>query len=130
MSTYQLGRLADGLSGLQDVASIAGTDPTPDETEFLEYTELVGVTLSGYPIEAGFPKVRWKWGMMPQANFDALMSYCTGAWSRVYIRTRVNSGTMYNFGVFKAIMTRPRAKTLPGRLRGEVEVIFTMLETP
>jgi len=130
MQTYQIARLTEGIGGLKDLTSVVGYDPLPGDTEFLEFTEVVGVTLSGTPIESGFPRTVWRWGMLPQASFDALYAYCTGAWSKVYIRTRVNSGTHYHFGIFKATMLRPRAKTAPGNLRTDVEVVFTHLETP
>lgn len=126
--TYKIGTINDGVNNLIDMSVVTGYDPHP--TEFLEYSEVVGQTLSGAPIEAGNPTVKWTWGLLDQSAFNRLYAYCTGAWSRVYIQTRVNSGTGYNYGIFKATMARPRARTVPGLYRSEVEVVFTSLETP
>jgi hypothetical protein len=128
MSTYQLATLAQGVAGLQDLVTITGVDPQP--SEFLEYSEAVAVSLTGKQIEAGFPTVTWTWDRLRQTEFDRLYSYCTGMTSPVYIRTRVNSGTGYNFGIFRAEMGRPKAKTAPGNMRTDVQVKFTMLRSP
>ena len=127
MSTYQLGAYADGVNALKDMVQITGVDPQP--SEFLEFSEEVGTALSGKPIEAGAPSAKWQWEYLEQISFSALAQYCTGTSSVVYIRTRGNTGTSYSFGVFKAIMHRPRGATVPGNLRRGVEVLFTGLET-
>lgn len=128
MTTYQIGNLAEGVGALQDATTLFGIDPQP--TDFLEYSEVVGNTLSGRPIESGFPMVTWRWAMMYQRDFNVLFAFCTGAATEVLIRTRVNSGTFYQFGIFRATMTRPKGKTTPGNLRQDVEVLFTMLQSP
>lgn len=127
-TTYQLGLLANGQSGLRDLIAITGVDPHP--TEFLEYTEAASLTLSGRPIETGFARSKWTWGELEQWAFDALNALCTGAAADVLIRTRVNSGTPYSFGVFRGVMTRPRAQTAPGNRRTQVEVVFVNLRSP
>lgn len=128
MSTYQIAKYADGVGALKDITAVTGVDPHP--TDYLEYTEVVGMSLIGAPIEVGFPRARWRWGMLEQWAFDALCSYCTGTSAPVYIRTRTNVGVPYTFQTFRATMARPRAKTRPGRLREDVEVEFTMLQSP
>lgn len=128
MSTYRLGAYANGAVGLQDIENIVGVPPHP--TEFLEFNEQVGITLSGKPIEAGAPRVKWTWGELDQWQFHALAAYCTGATAPVYIQTRVNTGVNYHYGIFKATMTRPRATTAPGYRRTEVEVVFVNLQSP
>lgn len=127
-TTYQLGLYANGIGGLRDMVTITGVDPHP--TEFLEYGDASAQALSGRPIESGFARSKWTWGELEQWAFDALYTLCTGASADVLIRTRVNSGTPYSFGIFRGIMTRPRAQTAPGNRRTQVEVVFINLRSP
>ncbi len=130
MSTFRIGRYVDGVNGLHDVRDDIGEDPTPSGTLFLEYSEKTADTLSGKPNEQGPAKATWYWGMLNQSQFDRLFYYCSGASAPVYIQTRVNSGSSYSFGLFRAIMRRPQAKSAPGLLRLDVTVEFSSLATP
>lgn len=124
--TFQLATEAQGVEGLMDLRVLAGRDP--DEALFQEFTEIVGEDGAGNLIEAGLPLASWRWGLLTQANFDALRNLCAGASASVFIRTRTNEGDPhYRFGTFAATMKRPRAGSQPGELRKDVTIEFVNL---
>lgn len=129
MERAKLGTLANGVAVMNDMCNLlsVGVDP---ETEFVEYTEVVGADLTGAPVEAGFPKATWRWAVMPQSDFQWLLDFIASTGSgNVYLRTRNNSGASgFDFANYSAIMARPKAGARQGLLVRDVVIEFIGLE--
>ena len=126
---YKIATFAAGVAGLARVNTIltaTGADPFP--APFWEGTQ-AGLTVSGLPVEQGYPYCEWQWSMLLQSDFNLLCAYISNALSGVvYIRTRTNVGSSYTYANYKAVMYRPTADIAMGNRRENVVVKFTRLE--
>lgn len=76
----------------------------------------------------GLPVVKWKWGMLTQAEYGSLTAFVAAGSRNVYISTRVNSGVSPSYVNFSAIMHMPeKGSFMPGGLWKDVEIEFTNL---
>ncbi len=56
----------------------------------------------------GWATAEWRWGFVTQAQRDQLRTFCTGASSEVYIKTRKNDADAYQ--VYTAVMIWPEVE--------------------
>ena len=89
MGQYKIGLYASGVGAMKDICTLLFEGKEPISV-FTEYTDVVGITLDGTNVEAGFPKVAWTWTELTQLDFNALLVFAN---QHVYIRTRTNAGT-------------------------------------
>lgn len=102
--------------------------PPPYPVDYLPYTTIVGQNGLGEPIEMGPPTLTWNWDKMTLAQYDWFLGICTGASVPLFVKTRIEGGVPLQFGLFRAIMWRPKSGVRPGPLRANVEIKFTQLE--
>lgn len=101
-------------------------DPFPGELQ--PFSEIGGTSGSGRQIRLGLPVAKWTWGMLDQTQFNALLTLCSGSDSRLFIRTRVPSGTVMTYHTFQAVMHYPsKATPVAGGLWKDIEIVFTQL---
>jgi len=106
--------------------SVGIVDPFPGELQ--PFSEVLGVAGSGKQVRLGLPIAKWTWGMLDQTQFGYFMQFISGGDSRVYIKTRVPSGTVMTYHTFQATMHYPsKATPVAGGLWRDVEIVFTHL---
>ena len=82
-----------------------GDMPYPD-AQFAEFVTVVELA-SGHEKGLGLPTAQWTFGLVSQAQRDALRVYCPGVSSDVVIKTRTNdNGGEYK--LYSAIMKWPK----------------------
>ncbi len=123
---YEMGNAGD----MKVLMTEIGIDPYP--IEYLPYTEIVGETGDGRPVEMGPPTCTWHFSIMKQSQYDWLLYW----WRRqfapqllpVRITTRIEFGNVVSFSTFSCIMWRPTSTVVPGNFRSNVVIKFTQLE--
>ena len=86
--------------------SLNNNDMPYPEAQFAEFVTVVELA-SGHEKGLGLPSAQWTFGLLTQAQRDALRVYCPGVSSDVVIKTRTNdNGGEYK--VYSAIMKWPK----------------------
>lgn len=98
---YMIGESSLTLVYLEDIAD-GMPEPNSQFSEFAEFVE----TADGHEKGLGQPTTEWTFGLLTQAQRDALREYCPGYSSNVAIRTRINDAGDYK--VYTAIMKWPK----------------------
>lgn len=132
-------RIATTLADLQaadERAKLPNTGiPNPDSFTYVPYSR-VYVRGNGVPAGDGFSVATWSWDGLSQESVDRLLSFFGAAEAGVqlYIRTRIDTGSVAEFADFSAVTWRPtdeEGKTVEPKSRwpifGTVTVKFTML---
>jgi hypothetical protein len=132
-------RLATSLADLQNADGRAKLTaqgiPNPDSYTYAPYSR-VYVRGDGRPAGDGSGIATWTWEDISQEAVDRLLAYfgATDASAEVYIRTRIDTGSVAEFADFSAVMWRPtddEGKTIQAKSRWpiwrSVMVKFTML---
>ncbi len=97
---YEIG----STSSLTNVESLTVPVPPP-KSIYKPYSQMIGLG-DGTVRGAGWPTAEWRWGYLTQAQRDQLRTFCTGASSNVYIRTRIMD-TADSYAYFQAVMVWP-----------------------
>ena len=123
---YEMGNAGD----MKVLMTEIGIDPYP--IEYLPYTEIVGETGDGRPVEMGPPTCTWRFSIMKQSQYDWLLYWYNRQFPDkllpVRITTRIESGNTVQFSTFSCIMWRPISTVVPGNFRSNVVIKFTQLE--
>jgi len=123
---YEMGNAGD----MRNIFTNLGVDPYP--IEYLPYTEIVGETGDGRPVEMGPPTCTWRFRILRQWQYEWLLWWWRRQFSPtldpVRITTRIESGVTLSFSTFSCIMWRPTSTVIPGKYRADVVVKFTQLE--
>jgi len=124
---YEIGTVGEGMSAL---LGVMGNEPYP--IEYLPYTEIVGQTGDGRPVEMGPPICVWRFTRLTQWQYNWLWNWWLRQFSphneTIRIKTRVDPGAHLSYTTFDCIMWRPTSTVVPGRWRSAVEIRFTQLE--
>lgn len=107
--SYELGTTTLNMTNVESM-----TTPLPaPRSEFVEYME--GKPLGNGRIRGvGPPAAIWNFGYLTRAQRDQLRTYCTGASSVVYLKTRKNDNSDA-YQTYSAIMVWPREDKYAGR---------------
>jgi len=84
---YEIGTTS-ATTNLEDLT----TPVDPPKSTFEQYSDAVDLgdsTVRGL----GYPVATWRWGFIPQDQYDQLRTYCSGKSAEVYIVTVEDDGT-------------------------------------
>ena len=109
------------------------TDPHPTELQPFGEAVPTGANKARW---LGLPVCKWTFGFLDHWQMNKLLAFVTSGSQNVYMRTRVNSGTLGGDGlartpdyvIFQAVMGYPTKMTFrPGAGWADVEIVFTNL---
>lgn len=122
---YQIGT----YDGDCDDAVNLPIDPYP--VNFLPYTEIVGQSGDGRPIEMGPPVCTWNFRRLTQEDYNFFLGYWALQFETppkvIFIKTRVEEGNAFDLDFFTCVMWRPISTVEPGKYRTNVVIKFTQL---
>lgn len=121
-SNYKIGTSLVGITSL-DLLATPVVDP---KHTFVSYSRLDQLG-NGMVRGGGWMKAEWRYGFVTQAQRDMLRTFCTGASSEVFIRTRKND-TVGAFVTYKAVMIWPDEEETDAGRRMDFIIKFQRLE--
>lgn len=120
--SYEIG---SSLAGMVNVENLSTPLPAPKSMEFYQpYTQYIPAG-DGTVFGAGWAVTEWHWGYVTKAQYEQLKTFCSGASSEVYIKTRKNDGT---YATYKAVMVWPQTHNIQGDIYLEFTLKFQRLE--
>jgi hypothetical protein len=102
LTNFEIGT---SMAAMVNVESLASAKMPPPRAPFSPYSGYITLA-DGSERGIGFPKCEWNFGVLTQAQRDALRTYCAGASAGVYIRTKINENDAFKY--YQAIMVWPR----------------------
>ena len=119
---YEIGTSYGGMENLEDL-TVAVPAPKSDFDYFSKYLDLISGRVRG----AGWMPGEWRWTYLTRAQRDQLKTFCSGASSDVYIRTRKND-TIDAYEYYTAIMIWPKNEDKSYSRRLDFVIEFRNLE--
>lgn len=115
---YEIGATEVGMTNVEDLA----TPLNPPRGFYFEHA-VVTNRGDGQQSGHGFPTARWEFDLLTQDMIDQLRTFCSGRSAEVYIRTRINDGTMDDFS---AIMIWPTDTQMETRRASNKHLAITV----
>ena len=128
-SEYSIATEAQGVVGFKVVTTLGTGDKADVEGLAVEEYSVYRVAADGKEYGDGYPRCEWRFSVIKQSQFTALLAYLGTAQSAtVYIRTKKTTRAYANY---KAIMHRPKPDEMAPAFTSnwhDVVFRFTMLE--
>ena len=119
---YEIGSTYGGMTNVEELTTPL---PAPKST-FRPYSQLIRLG-NGTARGGGWAVATWRFGFLSQAQRDQLRTFCTGASSSVYIKTRKNDSTDA-YQVYTAVMIWPEEEEKQAGRRLDFVIQFVNLQ--